>query len=466
MDDRNSLLRNIPQIEKLLNNEEIVKFIPALGHDTVVDVIRKVTELFRKKIDQGEEFPAEKIIPSIVKNCQNKKTHKLQRVINGTGVIIHTNLGRSPLGKNILKNLADELSGYCNLEFHLHTGKRGKRGGFAEELICRLTGAEDALIVNNNASSVFLILNQFARGREAVVSRGELIQIGGGFRIPDIMEQSGAILVEVGTTNITEIEDYASAITPLTSMIFSAHRSNYKIEGFTKTPALGELSDLRNASIILVRDLGSGNLVSGASLPQPFEPLAGTELSQGADLVCFSADKLLGSCQAGIIIGKKVLIEELRKNPLMRMLRVDKVTYYIIQENLIHYQNNEIKNIPLWDILFQDKKDISARIIKIIKKVQVKGWKECLKKIETECAYGGGSLPGAVIGSYGLQIDIPGLGPEKVYSHFISHDVPIVGSIINDRYVLDFMAVFDDEVPHVTAALMNLLNTHVNQDSA
>ena len=321
-DKVNNLLRAIPQVEKLLQDREISSFINDIGRNQVTKAIRAGIEELRESILNGSEADPDLLKDKIIAKCLYKRFEKLQRVINCTGVIIHTNLGRSPLGDEILESLKKEISGYCNLEYHIPTMKRGKRGGFAEELVCELTGGEDALIVNNNASSVFLILNEFAKGREAVVSRGELIQIGGGFRIPDIMDQSGAKLVEVGTTNITTLDDYKSAINENTSMVFSAHTSNYRIQGFTEAPSLKELSALKSSAVIFVRDLGSGNFINDDRTGSGFEQTVYQELSQGPDLVCFSGDKLAGACQAGIITGRKDLIAALRKNPLMRMIRV------------------------------------------------------------------------------------------------------------------------------------------------
>ena len=383
--------------------------------------------------------------------------HKLQRVINGTGVIIHTNLGRSPLGDKIFNNLKKSLSGYCNLEIDLTTGKRGKRGGFAEELICSITSAEDALIVNNNASSVFLILNEFAKGKEVIVSRGELIQIGGGFRIPDIMKQSGAVLVETGTTNITEMKDFEDAITKNTSMILSAHQSNYKIEGFTHIPSINELSSLKNENLLLVRDLGSGNLIPNGTSANVTEPTVSQEIAQGADIVCFSGDKLLGGCQAGIILGKKELISKLRKNPLMRMLRVDKVTYYILQEILINHTNGSLNEISLWEIILQNKKEISNKINRLMRLIKSENKKEFIKKVPIDSTFGGGSQPTEEFESYGIQIEIPDMSPDKLSSIFVTSEVPIIGIINEDKYLIDFIAVGNDDIPVIASVINEIL---------
>jgi L-seryl-tRNA(Ser) seleniumtransferase len=457
MKDRENILRSIPQVEKILQIDEIKRFVPFIGRSVIVEIVREEILRFREKVKEASNLEIQELVNSIIERCRTKKLSRLQRVINGTGVILHTNLGRAPLSDHILRDLMDSLSGYCNLEFHLATGTRGKRGGFAEELICHLTRAEDALIVNNNASCVFLILNQFASGREVIVSRGELIQIGGGFRIPDIMRQTGARLVEVGTTNITELDDVRDAITENTAMILSAHQSNYRIEGFTKRPSLKELAGLAGPDILFVRDLGSGNLVTSEELPQPFEPTVSFELSQGPDLVCFSGDKLLGGCQAGIILGKSEYVQELRKNPLMRMIRVDKITYFLLQETLLSYVNGEIKNVLSWDLIFQTEETIKRRVRKFIRGIDSASLKESVTSVPLKSAFGGGSLPGIEIDSVGVQIDAQDFTAEEIYSAFLAMEVPIIGYILNDRFTIDFRTVADRDIVYLARALEALL---------
>jgi len=461
MDMNKDTLRNIPQVEKLLQDETIACFRDILGHGTVVKIIRGVVDDFRRSIAGGENPGLDRLTDQIVQACRRVSQERLQRVINCSGVIIHTNLGRSPLGADIFKKMGETLSGYCNLEFHIPTQRRDKRGGFAESLLCGLTGAEDALIVNNNASSVFLILNEFSRGKEVIVSRGELIQIGGGFRIPDIMHQSGAHLVEVGTTNITELDDFRHAVTERTSMIFSAHQSNYRIQGFTDAPSLKELATLKSDSVIFTRDLGSGNLVSHDGLPQPFEPTISYELKQGADLICFSGDKLLGGCQAGIIIGRKDLIEKLKKNPLMRMLRVDKITYFILQETLLEYEKGTQDGIPLWNIIHQNEKTLSARASSILRKVKNSHKSEYCRKTGTRATFGGGALPTMEIVSMGISIDVPVMKPDDVAAFFLEGKVPILGTVTDGRFMLDVMTVFDRDTDLIAGRIDDLLSRKV-----
>jgi L-seryl-tRNA(Ser) seleniumtransferase len=455
MTDTNSLLREIPQIEKLLNEDYIAPYLSIIGKSACTECIRTSVAKYRehlKKTGKGEI----NLLHNIIKQQLSiKSATRLQRVINGTGVIIHTNLGRAPLGEKIFESLKENLSGYCNLEFYIPEKKRGKRGGFAEELISSMTGAEDALIVNNNAASVFLILNEFAKGGETIVSRGELIQIGGGFRIPDIMAQSGTTLVEVGTTNITTVDDYKKGITDKTKMIFSAHRSNFKLEGFTENPSLVELSGLKNENIIFVRDMGSGNLVYDW-MPGSFEQTVLSEISQGLDLICFSGDKLLGGCQAGIIAGKKEYIARLRKNPLMRILRVDKITYYILQETLLIYVNSQYRNTELWKVITQSRETILKKANKIIRLCNGNS-SNAIEKIPTKATYGGGSMPGIEIDSYGLKLKIPGYSPDDLYDYFLNNIPPILGTIRENSFVIDLFTIFDKDIKDISKAIKELL---------
>ncbi len=446
MSNKNELLRGIPQVEKLMQDSDIAYLIPEIGPGITADIIRDSVDKFRASILGGTVPEISDLKKEIISGIKNKISEKLQRVINGTGIIIHTNLGRAPLGGKIFETLKEHISGYCNLEFHIPSRARGKRGGFAEELICQLTGAEDALIVNNNASSVFLMLREFAAGKETIVSRGELIQIGGGFRIPDIMKESGTALVETGTTNITTIDDYKNAINENTAMIFSAHTSNYRIEGFSESPSLKELASLKNEKIIYVRDLGSGNMLSPEKVSGQFEQTVYSEVSQGPDLVCFSGDKLLGGCQAGIIVGSKALIAKLRKNPLMRMIRVDKITYMILQETLLEYVNSNQQGIELWKMIMQKPDDVMRNAEKFLGIMESRGIAGNFNVIATKAAYGGGSMPGVELESSGVEIKISGMKPDEISDYFFSCTPPVAGTVREDRYVIDFYTVFERDI--------------------
>jgi L-seryl-tRNA(Sec) selenium transferase len=455
MEKTENLYRSIPQVEVLLAGASA--HAEALGRSAVLAVIREAVESFRAGIRNSGSPSPDDLVADIERRCRMKRRERLQRVINGTGVIIHTNLGRAPIARDILERLSAELCGYCNLELHLPERRRGRRGGYAEELLCGLTGAEDALIVNNNASSVFLILNRFGAGREVIVSRGELIQIGGGFRIPDIMEQTGARLVEVGTTNITELDDYRRAIGDGTAMIFSAHRSNFALRGFSSSPSLRDLASLKSEGVLLARDLGSGNLLRDDRLPPDFEPTVSSELAQGADLVCFSGDKLLGGCQAGIIVGRKDLVAAMRKNPLMRMLRVDKITYYILQETLLRYANDGGASLALWNIIHQSRHDVERKTARLLRAVKAPGKRDCIKRAALKSTYGGGSLPAREIESAGIRIVVPGLSADELYARFIDEDIPIVGYILDDCFTIDLRTVLHGDLPVLAASIDRIL---------
>ena len=458
MDDKNQILRNLPQVEKLLQSDEVRSFIAEIGRPAVGEICRSVLAEARAAVEREGSLDLSGIVPSIAARCRLKKMHRLQRVINGTGVVIHTNLGRAPLSPDILGRLAADMSGYCNLELDLPGRKRGGRGGFSEELICAMTGAEDALVVNNNASSVFLILSELAAGKEVVVSRGELVQIGGGFRLPDIMQQSGALLVEAGTTNITTVGDYRAAITGDTAMIFSCHQSNFTMQGFTGSPRLAELAVLKNDSVIFVRDLGSGNIAPDQGLPRPFEPTVRYELEQGPDLVCFSGDKLLGGCQAGIIVGRKDLVARLRKNPLMRMIRPDKLTYYIVQETLLRYVNSEANEISSWSVMTQGEQEIAARINRFMRLLKHTEKARLVRRTRTMSTIGGGAMPGYRLESRGVSIEVPGRTADDTYAALLAAPVPVVGIIADGAFILDFRTILDPDVPSAAAAVDGILS--------
>jgi L-seryl-tRNA(Ser) seleniumtransferase len=454
---QHNILRTIPQIEKLLQHDSIAPFRDRLGHGLLVSIIRSAVDDFRKNATRNQPADPDELVHAIVAACRRTDREKLRRVINCSGVVIHTNLGRAPLGEHIFQKMAETLSGYCNLEFHLPSAKRGRRGGFAESLLCDLTGAEDALIVNNNASSVFLILNELAAGKEVIVSRGELIQIGGGFRIPDILRQSGAALVEVGTTNITSLEDVRHAVTEHTAILLSVHTSNYRIQGFTESPSLKDLASLKSESVFFVRDLGSGNLVSDEKLPQPFEPTVAFELKQGADLICFSGDKLLGASQAGIIAGRRDLIARLRKNPLMRMLRVDKTAYFILQETLLEYAKGTPGNLPLWKLIFQDKRSLTRKARRLLRRVRHPRAVQCCTIIATHATFGGGSLPAVDIESHGIGVSVTGMKADQVAAFFLNNDIPILGTVADNIFTLDLMTVFDRDIAVIARRITDLL---------
>ena len=345
--NKNILFRNIPKVDVLLEKESIQNLIRLYSRDTVVEAIREETEGLREFIktceDEGEAVRrTEELVQNIERHVVKMHTPDMRPVINGTGTILHTNLGRAPISMEHMEYVASVATGYSNLEYDLEAGRRGERYSHFEELLCKITGAEAAMAVNNNAASVMLILNTIGKDKEIVVSRGELVEIGGKFRVPDVMEQSGATLVEVGTTNKTHFSDYENAITEDTSALLKVHTSNYRIVGFTENVPIAELVPLgEKYGIPVIEDLGSGVLIDLAKYGLEHEPTVQESIQAGADVVCFSGDKLLGGPQAGIIVGKKKYIDRMKKNQLTRALRIDKFTATTLDVVLHEYLSEE-----------------------------------------------------------------------------------------------------------------------------
>ena len=343
--DKNVLYRSIPKVDILLEKDEIKAVISEYGHEIVMDIIREETDRLRLLIaeadsETGLKSKIDNLTDTIVNEVKNLFKPKVRKVINGTGTILHTNLGRAPITRTQAELLKDIVCGYSNLEYNLELGKRGERYSHFEKLLCRITGAEAAMVVNNNAAAVMLILSTMAKGGEVVVSRGELIEIGGKFRIPDVMEQSGAKLVEIGTTNKTHLSDYEEAVTENTKAFLKVHTSNYSIVGFTQSVTASELKPLaEDKGLPIIEDLGSGVLIDLAKFGLTHEPTVQEAIEAGVDVVCFSGDKLLGGPQAGIIIGKKKYINMMKKNQLTRALRVDKFTVTALELVLLSYLN-------------------------------------------------------------------------------------------------------------------------------
>jgi L-seryl-tRNA(Ser) seleniumtransferase len=378
----------------------------------------------------------------------------LQPVINATGIIMHTNLGRAPLSVELMTEMSRISSGYNNLEFQLDSGQRGKRGLLAEELLCQLTGAESACVVNNNAGALFLILSALAKGREVIVSRGELVQIGGGFRIPEILAQSGAVLKEVGATNQTALKDYEQAITPATGLILKVHHSNFKMEGFVREATLAELSYLSQESKIpLIYDQGSGAVIDTRKYGLAAEPTVQDGLTSGADLVAFSGDKLLGGPQAGIIAGRLELVNNLKRHPLYRALRVDKLTISGLEQTALFYLKGLAEqDIPVWKLVSSRLQELKTRAERIAAQLGSKK----VSIVETESFLGGGSLPGQSLPSIALAINSAHT-PDELAEKFRQGVPPVVGRISEDKLLLDFRAIFPEQDSILTSAISKIL---------
>ena len=367
----------------------------------------------------------------------------LRRVINATGVIIHTNLGRAPLARAAAERVARLAAGYTNLEYDLDRGERGRRDVHAERLLCRLTGAEAAVVVNNNAAATLLVLAAIASGREVIISRGELVEIGGGFRVPDVLAQSGAVLREVGTTNRTRAADYAAAIGDRTALILRVHPSNFRVEGFTTRPSVAELVDLgRRFNIPVAEDLGSGYLgVEGATPPSlGDEPIVSRSVAAGAEIVMFSGDKLLGGPQAGIIAGRENLLARIRVHPLMRALRVDKLTYAALEATLEEFAAGRAQTtVPVAMMLAMRVEDIGRRALKLREALASDGVQAVV--VDGESTIGGGSAPGITLPTRLVRIRHPALTASALEAQLRRHDPPIIARIENDDVVLDLRTV-------------------------
>ncbi len=447
--NKNLLYRSIPKVDILLEKEEIQNAIEEYGREIVMEAIREEMEGLRAYIGTCEDEKAaldkiESLTEQILRYVKKVNTPNMRMVINGTGTILHTNLGRAPISQEHMAKLSNIVTGYSNLEYNLEAGKRGERYSHFEELLCRLTGAEAAMAVNNNAAAVMLILSSMAKGGEVVVSRGELVEIGGKFRIPDVMEQSGATLVEVGTTNKTHYSDYEDAITEETKALLKVHTSNYRIVGFTDTVTIADLAPLaKERELPLIEDLGSGVLVDLSKYGLTYEPTVQDSIKNGADVVCFSGDKLLGGPQAGIIIGKKKYIDMMKKNQLTRALRIDKFTATALELVLQEYLSEEkaIQNIPVLRMIHETKEEVTARARSLKNMLNRAGLDADFGLEECESQIGGGSLPLERIPSMAVTVKPHNISVPKLEEEMRHLEVPIIPRTANDTIYLDVRTI-------------------------
>jgi L-seryl-tRNA(Ser) seleniumtransferase len=425
-------LRDLPSVDRLLADERLGD----VPHDAAVAAARIVLERARESLRAGRA--PEPLVDAVLRELEDGRRPRLRRLLNATGVLVHTNLGRAPLPGAALERVAEVGAGYSNLEYELASGKRGSRQDHLGPLLSRLTGAEAALVVNNNAAAVLLALAALAEGREVVVSRGELIEIGDGFRIPDVLARSGAHLVEVGTTNRTRASDYAHAIGPETGAILRVHQSNFRVLGFTERPQLAELAEVaKRSGLPLVDDLGSGALVAVGDEPTPSQ-----SLHAGADLVCFSGDKLLGGPQAGVVVGRADLVEKLRRHPLQRALRVDKLSLAALEGTLLAALAPESsEQIPILRMLHEPLEDVRARAVRLAELVG--GEVE-----ETVARVGGGALPLVELPSAACSIE------EDLAEPLRLGEPPVIGVVRDGRTLLDCRTLTDAEVDEVAAAVL------------
>ena len=451
--DKKNLLRQLPAIDKLLLLPEMQELQECYARPLVTEVLRSVVADIRDQILQGNiklKLPKPEEYAILARQWIEEKTRSpLRAIVNATGTVTHTNLGRALLSSSACESLQNAAQNYVNLEYDLETGKRGHRDRITEPLLQQLTGCEASTVVNNNAAAVLIALQTVAKGREVIVSRGELIEIGGAFRIPDVMTASGAILREVGTTNRTHLRDYAEAINETTALILKVHPSNYKVVGFTTTPEMQELTELGTEhGIPTMEDLGSGALVDLSTYRLPHEPVVADKIEDGVDIVTFSGDKLLGGPQAGIIVGKAEWIQQIRKNPLMRALRVDKLTIAALSATLLTYLNPDalLTQLPMLHRYTRSIDELHGIAKEIVDRLKtIFGETITVEITDTHSQIGSGSLPVETLPSVAVVLNPLEISAEKLAEHFRRGSVPIIGRIENDLLWFDVRTLYEKE---------------------
>ena len=445
--------RNIPSVEKLLSDERICGLIDEYSHEAVVYLVRRCLDEVRQGIGEGEALPTlDNLVEGIMTRAASLWSPWPRPLINATGVVLHTNLGRAPLSAEATEALLQAARGYTNLELDMEEGVRGSRQTHIESILCQLTGAEASLVVNNNASAVLLSLSAIANQREVIVSRGEAVEIGGGFRIPDVLRESGAILTEVGTTNRTYLADYEGAITPNTGALLKVHSSNFLISGFTHDTTLGELVELGvRHQLPVLHDLGSGCLVETTQFGLAHEPMAQESIAAGVDLVCFSGDKLLGGPQAGVVVGKREFVSRLARHPLARAVRIDKLNLAALTTTLLHHLRGEaVEKVPVWRMVSMPIEELEATARRWQKSVGDKG-----QVVRGQSTIGGGSLPGETLPTWLLALTADGLpgGAQGLASRLREAETPVIARIEEDRVLIDPRTVLPGEEDALVSSL-------------
>jgi L-seryl-tRNA(Ser) seleniumtransferase len=457
-------LRSLPSVDALVNTPTAQSFKEKFGAHRLKEAARAAIGELREELRRNQVNGKlsrldllEKAESRLRKEFNDAGLKKFQRVVNATGVVVHTNLGRAPLAEKARRAAAENAFGYCTLEYDLETGRRGRRGAKVERLLCELTEAEAAIIVNNCAAAALLVLSSLAAGGECVVSRGELVEIGGDFRVPDVMAQSGAKMVEVGTTNRTKLLDFERAVTENTRVLMRVHPSNFRIVGFTAMPDLRDLAGLARAKdLIFYEDAGSGALVDLSRFGLSDEPVISASVRAGADVVSFSGDKLLGACQAGIIVGREKIIERLRENPLYRALRADKIVYAALAETLeIYRREQHLDEIPVLRMLTQTREAIEKRAKDLIVKTEKSSaiHRFILELIEGNSAVGGGAAPLVQSPTVLISLRHDELSNEELERALRLNQPPIICRVADDRVLLDLRTVFESEADEIVSAL-------------
>ena len=466
---RQQALRKIPSVDELLSRPQVVDLLKVHPRNVVVEAIRKGLERVRDDILRKQDLPKlgeafftfENLYPLFRKEIDLQIQPRLRRVINATGVVLHTNLGRSPLHPSAIKHLVEVSKTYSNLEYDLERGERGDRYTHVEETLCRLSGAESALVVNNNAGAVLLVLNTLADGKEVIVSRGELVEIGGAFRIPDVMKRSGALLREIGTTNRTHFNDYQKAIGPHTALLLKVHTSNFRVMGFTSEVSLQDLVQLgREHQLPVVDDLGSGCLIDLTQHGLEKEPTVQETIKTGVDAVTISGDKLLGGPQAGIILGKKNILDLFKINPLTRALRIDKLTLAALESTLLLYfdEKRAMEEIPVLSMLSLDMRKLKKRGKRLLKRLsRMTNERMTISLKEDVSQVGGGALPLQELPTVVVAVKPLDFSVNSLEESLRKGDPPIISRISKEELILDMRTVFDEEIPLLAAGIERAL---------
>lgn len=460
--EREANFRGLPSVDALLKRDEINPLIETVGRELVTFAVRESIDRARQSVKKSEACPQmDDLIASVQETVAMMAEPSLKPVLNATGIVLHTNLGRVPLGIKVLRDIGPIVSGYSNLEFDLKKADRGHRNAHISHLLAFITGAEQAVVVNNNAAALILVLSTLAAGKEVIISRGELIEIGGSFRIPDILAASGARMVEVGTTNKTRVTDYEKAITPNTAILLKAHKSNYTISGFTEEVEVAQLAGLaRKNNLVMLYDIGSGLLRKPARLPLETEPDVRSSLRDGADLVAFSGDKLLGGPQSGIVVGKKELVSRLEKAPLMRALRVGKLTIAALSSVVRSYLTDESlrADLPLFRMLGSSPDTLKKRAERLVSMLQQSDI--AAKVVESKGQCGGGTLPGVEIESYAVAMVAKHESRQgrsdyakRVYQSLLTARRPVVGVLRQGELIFDMLTLDDSELEQLNSTL-------------
>ena len=466
-ENQQKMLRMLPGVDHILELAGAIAFFDNIPKTVMVNSIRETLETLRigilapERNIRAESLSEERIIEMVAAVAKKAMSLNLTNLVNATGIVVHTNLGRSLLPGPVIENIAAIAGRYSNLEYDLEAGKRGSRYSNIEDILCEISGAQAAMVVNNNAGAVLLCLDTIARGREVIVSRGELVEIGGSFRIPDVMAKSGSVLKEVGTTNRTHKQDYENAVNDNTALLLKVHRSNYSVIGFTSEVSLKELVEIGNRhSRLVMEDLGSGTFIDFSKYGLVKEPTVQESVAAGADVVTFSGDKLLGGPQAGIIVGKKHRLEQIKKNPLARALRIDKLTLAALEATFCLYRDEAeaVRRIPTLRMLTMDINEIEQKALKL---------KKNLKKLDTSrlridltelfSKAGGGALPLLELPSKCLRIKIEGLSVNTLEKNMRKNSPPIIGRIEDDAFIIDPRTLQDDDLPIIESAFEHVL---------